>query len=78
MDVKFLSRTQTQATLIDLVEGCDSMQWAVAWATENAVFEAAMKNSSKFEHFVVGTHMFQTQPQGRVTVGPCYQRCTVL
>lgn len=63
MNVKFLSRTQTQATLIELVEGCDSMQWAVAWATENAVFEAAMKCSSKFEHFVVGTHMFQTQPQ---------------
>lgn len=63
MEVKFLSRAQTQATLVALVEGCDSMQWAVAWATENAVFEAAMKNSSKFEHFVVGTHMFQTQPE---------------
>jgi hypothetical protein len=32
------------------------MQWAVARATENAVFEAAMISSSKFEHFVVGTH----------------------
>lgn len=63
MEVKFLSRTETQATLIALIESCDSMQWAVAWATENAVFEAAMKNSSKFEHFVVGTHMFQTQPE---------------
>lgn len=63
MQVQFLAREQTQATLIALVEGCESMQWAVAWATENAVFEAAMKNSSKFEHFVVGTHMFQTQPE---------------
>ncbi|WP_339652164.1 phospholipase D family protein [Halopseudomonas pelagia] len=63
MDVKFLSASQTQATLIALVESCESMQWAVAWATENAVFDAAMKNSSKFEHFVVGTHMFQTQPE---------------
>jgi HKD family nuclease len=63
MEVKFLSRAQTQVTFIALVENCDSMQWAVAWATENAVFEAAMKNSSKFEHFVVGTHMFQTQPE---------------
>lgn len=63
MEVKFLSRLQTQATLIALVERCDSMQWAVAWATENAVFEAAMKNSLKLEHFVVGTHMFQTQPE---------------
>lgn len=63
MDVKFLSASQTQATLIALIKNCESMQWAVAWATENAVFEAAMKNSSKFEHFVVGTHMFQTQPE---------------
>lgn len=63
MDVKFLSASQTQTTLIALVESCESMQWAVAWATENAVFDAAMKNSSKFEHFVVGTHMFQTQPE---------------
>ncbi|MFU4315105.1 phospholipase D family protein [Pseudomonas aeruginosa] len=63
MDVKFLSASQTQATLIELIESCESMQWAVAWATENAVFEAAMKNSSKFEQFVVGTHMFQTQPE---------------
>lgn len=63
MDVKFLSASQTQSTLIALVENCESMQWAVAWATENAVFEAAMKDSSKFEHFVVGTHMFQTQPE---------------
>jgi HKD family nuclease len=63
MDVKFLSASQTQSTLIALVENCESMQWAVAWATENAVFEAAMKYSSKFEHFVVGTHMFQTPPE---------------
>jgi HKD family nuclease len=63
MKVKFLSRAQTQATLVALVEGCDSMQWAVAWATENAVFESAMKNCSKFEHFVVGTHMFHTEPR---------------
>lgn len=63
MDVKFLSASQTQSTLIALVENCESMQWAVAWATENAVLEAAMKDSSKFEHFVVGTHMFQTQPE---------------
>lgn len=39
------------------------MRWAVAWATENAVFKAAMKNNSNFEHFIVGTHMFQAQPE---------------
>lgn len=63
MEVKFLSRAQTQATLIALVESCEAMQWAVAWATENEVFEAGMRNGSKFEHFVIGTHMFQTHPE---------------
>lgn len=58
MEAVFLSRAQTQTALITPVESCGSMQWAVAWATENAVFEAAMKHSSKFEHFVVGTHKF--------------------
>ncbi len=72
MDVKFLSRKQTQAALTELIKSCDSMQWAVAWATENEVFETAMRCSSKFEHFVVGTHMFQTQPAvlERVSVLP--------
>lgn len=45
------------------------MHWAVAWATENPVFEAAMKHSSKFEHVVIGTHMFQTQPEVLERVG---------
>lgn len=63
MEVSFLSQKQTQSTLIRLVSSCETMQWAVAWATENPVFEAAMQSSSKFEHFVIGTHMFQTQPQ---------------
>lgn len=63
MEVRFLSQKQTQSTLIRLVSSCETMQWAVAWATENPVFEAAMQSCSKFEHFVIGTHMFQTQPQ---------------
>jgi len=62
MDVKFLPYDKTQATLIELTEACESMQWAVAWATENAAFDAAMKNGAKFQHLVIGTHMFQTHP----------------
>jgi len=62
MDVKFLPHGQTLPTLMTLVDSCESMQWAVAWATENAVFEKAMKHSEKFEHFVIGTHLFQTHP----------------
>lgn len=63
MDVTFLPREQTQSTLLALIESCESMQWAVAWATENAVFETAIKHRAKFEHFVIGTHLFQTHPR---------------
>jgi HKD family nuclease len=63
MEVRFLSSGKTQSTLIELTEDCDSMQWAVAWATENAAFEAAMKHSAKFQHLVIGTHLYQTQPR---------------
>jgi HKD family nuclease len=62
MEVRFLSREQTQSTLIRLVESCESMQWAVAWATPNAAFESAMQHSARVEHLVIGTHLFQTHP----------------
>lgn len=35
MDVKFLSRAQTQTTLVALVESCEKMQWAVACPMPN-------------------------------------------
>lgn len=62
MEAKFLASEQTQETLIELVLACESMQWAVAWATENAVVDAAMTHGAKFTHLVIGTHLFQTQP----------------
>jgi HKD family nuclease len=62
MDVKFLSSKQTLSTLIELTKSCEQMQWAVAWGTANPVFEAAMEHSTKFKHFVIGTHLFQTHP----------------
>jgi len=62
MEAKFLASEQTQSALIELVQSCESMQWAVAWATENAVVDAAMEHSAKFTHLVIGTHLFQTQP----------------
>lgn len=62
MEVRYLASEMTQEVLIGLVENCDSMQWAVAWATENAVFDVAMKHCTKFDCLVIGTHMFQTDP----------------
>jgi HKD family nuclease len=62
MEARFLAASATQGALVALVEECESMQWAVAWATENAVFDAAMVHSAKLKHLVIGTHLFQTSP----------------
>lgn len=48
--------------LTTLVAGCESMAWAVAWATENPVTDAALANKDKFRHLVVGTNQFITAP----------------
>jgi len=45
MDVKFLSASQTQTTLIALVKKCESMQWAVAWATDQVTVEEIEQRS---------------------------------
>lgn len=70
MKVKFLASKQTQPTLLKLVDECESMQWAVAWATENQVFEAAMAHCDKFLHLVIGTHLYQTAPSVLTRIAP--------
>lgn len=52
----------TTKTLYNLMADCDSASWAVAWATPNPVYEAALAHREKFEHFVVGTHGYVTDP----------------
>ncbi|KWT98123.1 hypothetical protein APY03_0794 [Variovorax sp. WDL1] len=41
---------------------CDLAAWAVAWATDNQVLEAAFEHRAKFRHLVVGTHGYVTAP----------------
>lgn len=48
--------------LVSLTKGCKSMSWAVAWATDSAVTEAAHQNRGKFKHLVIGTHHYITSP----------------
>jgi len=45
-----------------LLKACDSLQWAVAWATENDVVPELLKNLKKVERIVIGTHFCQTSP----------------
>lgn len=48
--------------LIEQIQTCVSASWAVAWATPNAVFDAALARIDAFNHFVVGTNGSQTHP----------------
>jgi len=62
MDVTFLPSDKTLPTLRRLVAECESMQWAVASVTTNPAFLDAMAHRAKFEHLVIGTHLYQTDP----------------
>lgn len=48
--------------LIEQTRTCISASWAVAWATPNKVFDAAIARMEVFKHFIVGTHGSQTHP----------------
>lgn len=55
---------QIKDQLISLIEECDSMQFAVAWATANhEVFKVLLENRNKLNRLVIGTHFFQTDPK---------------
>jgi HKD family nuclease len=62
LQTKFLTRSQAQAALLTLIQRCDSMDWAVAWATPNEVVDVAYKHASKFRRLILGTHFYQTDP----------------
>ncbi len=63
MQVEFLEKGgKAVSTILDLIDRCDSMSWAVAWATDNPIANAASEYRHKFKHLVIGTHGFVTDP----------------
>jgi|GEM_PF-4412993 len=54
MEVRFLASEETQAALIDLVEGCDSMQWAVAWSDLHCLVLSLVASQQSAFMFLVG------------------------
>jgi HKD family nuclease len=62
MQVSFLTGERAESELLALTEDCDSMEWAVAWATPNRLVDAAFEHRAKLKRLVVGTHMYQTHP----------------
>jgi HKD family nuclease len=62
MRTTFLDGKHAQSALSQLIKSCDSMEWAVAWATMNQVVEEALRHPAKIRRMVVGTHFYQTHP----------------
>lgn len=61
--VLLITPKQIKDKLISLIQECNSMQIAVAWATANHdVYKVLIKNKDKINKLVVGTHFFQTDP----------------
>lgn len=54
---------QIKNKLISLMQECNSIQIAVAWATaSHDVYKVLIENKDKINKLVVGTHFFQTDP----------------
>lgn len=63
MQVELLTDSKhATKTLVDLTANCELAAWAVAWATDNEVLEAAYTHRAKFRHLVIGTHGYVTSP----------------
>lgn len=60
--IQALETKGLSARLSRLIEDNDSLQWAVAWATENDVVSVLTKSSKKIDRLVIGTHFCQTSP----------------
>ncbi len=63
--MRFLATTsELDTTLARLLNRCERVRWAIAWATSNApAFKALVKHSSKIDQLTVGTHFYQTDPE---------------
>lgn len=62
MDVKLLTNAAARNVCLDLIRTSDHIYIAVAWAGKNSVVDAVIQNNNKVRNMVVGTHMYQTNP----------------
>lgn len=63
MKVSMLTDGQATRTIIRLVHECIRFDVAVAWAGSNAVVDAMLEERPKLGRVVIGTHMYQTDPE---------------
>ena len=62
MKVSLLNTEKIAEKLTQLMSDSDAFYWAVAWGTQNDLYEALIKNSKKIKQLIFGTHFYQTDP----------------
>jgi HKD family nuclease len=62
MEVKLITDAAAKTLCLNLIQTCEHIDVAVAWAGKNAIVDALIANKGKLRHVVVGTHMYQTDP----------------
>jgi hypothetical protein len=62
LTVKLLTESDARKEVARLIDSSKFVDFAVAWAGKNKVFDLFSKASAKFRHVTVGTHMYQTDP----------------
>lgn len=63
MKVSMLQDGQATQSVIRLLNECIRFDVAVAWAGQNTVVDAMLKAHPKLGRIVIGTHMYQTDPE---------------
>jgi HKD family nuclease len=63
MKISMMTEGQATRTVVDLVRACSRFDVAVAWAGSNPVVEAMLAANHKLGKLVIGTHMYQTDPE---------------
>lgn len=57
-----LDKVQIANKLGQLIFETDEFYWAVAWGTENSLYETLINNRKKIKKVIFGTHFYQTDP----------------
>lgn len=63
LEISLLSELDARRKVIELINDAERIDVAVAWAGKNSVVRALVEHHKKLRHVVIGTHMFQTDPE---------------
>ncbi len=62
VDISLLTEDKARKEVLKLIEQSEAIDIAVAWAGQKGVTDTLLAHGSLLRHVVVGTHMYQTDP----------------